>query len=857
MGKKVKKKGKKNSNKKAESNKVVNKRKKTKKFINKKTVLASLAVLVTVAVVVGVLYLFEDTATKIIDDAKLNYSVVFSSPFQNSDESTGSSKLDEDGITTYFMPYRNHLSKGTEEINNETVNSKPWAIWGLLADELEIGGKYRVSMMLALDDIPQDPSLVVAEINTHQTGLTEGHHICETINDITKEITAGDFSKENEFIEVVFDFEYKEVKDSDIIHNHSQNWSAFDGTYDVGKVELRVGWEDESVGLKIKEVSLKRLNRKLKSVSITPPNNRIPLNKNYNIKYSVTPEDASASDIKWSSSNEKVADVRNGMIVPKSVGKATLSYAIEAGNSGNFEIEVYMPLEEIVIDTDEKLLKAGEGFNLNTTLKPNGADSDIKWTSSNENIATVKAGEVKALSNGITTIKAEAQGREATCTVYVSDSFKDVIAGENIEDWAYEAITAVCAKGIMTGIDIETFNPMGNISRKEFLLSFAKLLGYQNELAGLKAVKWPFADEVNSEYKDAILYLYKENIFNGISKNKKLYVEGDSNIERQEALGLLGKTIDRDKEAVNEMHFSDSNETNKIYIEDIKNIISNGIKISKLVNGNECLKPTEKLTRQEAADFFIKLDINIVNILELEGIKVFLDKENNIDVLKEKLSQKIPVEISYHVVKLLSVEWNKADTDKIGNVGMYKITGKVRFRNEIKEVSSYVKVEDFIEDKEFGEIIYAGNCESKEGSYKEDGDSVIVLPVGRIPGETGDGDHGVWSANIDLAPGRYIVNFVIQVDKSTANDKAKKGAQIARINPAFDSGEIELQLRSITLDNFDKSNVWYNINCEFVMPEGSKTIELRLWYNNNVTMKVREIEVYGVSKILPKERAGE
>ena len=831
---------------------------KSKSILDKKVVvtagIAVMATLLTIAIVFGVISLFENFAENAINQSKLNYSVNFLSPFQNSDENTGSSKLDVDGVTTYFQPYRNSLSKGVEERNGEIINSEPWAVWGLFADNLEMGGKYRVTVNMAIDNKPEDKFAVVAKINTHQTGLTGGHHICETVNDITKEIQADSFKAENEFSEVTFDFEYKEVNGDEIIHNHSGKWSDFDDVYDKGKVELRIGWPDETVGIKIKSIKLERINGKLKEAKVTSSEERIPLDKKYNIKYTVTPEDSSGSDIKWNSNDEKIAIVKNGTIIPQSVGKTTITYNIGGGNNGEINVEVYTPVNDLTLNETEKLLKVGEKFNLVPTVMPITADAEIKWISTDENIVTVEAGEIKAISNGIVIVKAQTEKMEAICTIYVSNSFKDVIKGVNVEDWVYDAVANVCAKGTMSGISAESFEPQGNINRKDFLFGVAKLLGYEYELEKIKGAQWPFEDSVEETYKDAIAYLYKENIFTGNVRNKKIYIDGNDGIERQEALSILGKTIDRNKGITIQLNFTDADEINEVYIENIKNIISNNIKISKLIEGNEVLKPTDKLLRQDAAELFNILEVRVTDIPKLESIKVFLGKEDSSAVLDEKLSQRIPVKVSYNVIKLLPVQWDKSDISKIGQVGIYKILGKVRFRNEIWEVTTSVIVEDFIEDRGFGEVFYAGECMSKIGAYTGVDERIRILPVGEIPGETGDGDHGVWGVETELEPGRYIVNFVIQVDKETADENAKKGAQIARINPAFDSGEIELQLRSITLDNFEESNVWYNINCEFVIPAGIRIIELRLWYNNNVTMKVREIEVFGVSKTFPKER---
>ena len=61
----------------------------------------------------------------------------------------------------------------------------------------------------------------------------------------------------------------------------------------------------------------------------------------------------------------------------------------------------------------------GETFTL--IAKLGGFESDLTWSSSNEKIATVSGGEVKAVSAGEAIITASAKEAEAACIVKVKE----------------------------------------------------------------------------------------------------------------------------------------------------------------------------------------------------------------------------------------------------------------------------------------------------------------------------------------------------------------------------------------------------------------------------------------------------
>ena len=74
----------------------------------------------------------------------------------------------------------------------------------------------------------------------------------------------------------------------------------------------------------------------------------------------------------------------------------------------------------IALDKNELALKTGDTAKLTATVTPdNATDKTVRWTSSDETIATVQDGAVTAVKEGKATITAKAGDMEATCEVTV------------------------------------------------------------------------------------------------------------------------------------------------------------------------------------------------------------------------------------------------------------------------------------------------------------------------------------------------------------------------------------------------------------------------------------------------------
>lgn len=136
----------------------------------------------------------------------------------------------------------------------------------------------------------------------------------------------------------------------------------------------------------------------------------------------VLPEDATNKTVHWTSSREAVATVEDGLVTAVSPGEADIFVTTDGGLYATCAVTVEEPVSGVVLNKDSLSLKVGGTETLTATVSPeNATNKAIKWTSTKENVATVKDGQVTAVGVGTTTIAAitDDDGKTATCTVTV------------------------------------------------------------------------------------------------------------------------------------------------------------------------------------------------------------------------------------------------------------------------------------------------------------------------------------------------------------------------------------------------------------------------------------------------------
>lgn len=146
----------------------------------------------------------------------------------------------------------------------------------------------------------------------------------------------------------------------------------------------------------------------------------------------VEPADAGNKKVNWTSSNEQVATVDNGVVTAVGAGTATITAKTEDGNfTATCAVTVTganVPVTGITLGSAPSAIIAGDEITLTATVTPDYAtDKTVTWTTSNEAVATVDAnGVVTAVGAGSVTITAAAGEVSATKTFKVYDNLYEV-----------------------------------------------------------------------------------------------------------------------------------------------------------------------------------------------------------------------------------------------------------------------------------------------------------------------------------------------------------------------------------------------------------------------------------------------
>lgn len=168
--------------------------------------------------------------------------------------------------------------------------------------------------------------------------------------------------------------------------------------------------------------------------------------------------------VSWESSDTSVLRVlSNGKVVAVGQGEAVITASIgEATSSVTITVTGEQPGESgltgVSLDRYTLTLYAGEeAEQLTATLKPEGTEATIRWTSSNQTAATVSQdGKVTPLAAGVTVVTAAAGDYRASCIVTVQPIIAPDDATVKNLTWVSsdEQTATVSRTGIVTALSV-------------------------------------------------------------------------------------------------------------------------------------------------------------------------------------------------------------------------------------------------------------------------------------------------------------------------------------------------------------------------------------------------------------------
>lgn len=135
----------------------------------------------------------------------------------------------------------------------------------------------------------------------------------------------------------------------------------------------------------------------------------------------VEPE-SKITELQWTSSDEEVASVDNGVVTANKLGSATVIAFIDNVIASCKINVVETSVEKITLDKTEISISVGDTEQISATVEPEDAENqNIDWYSEDETVATVKGGLVTALKAGKTNIVARIGQVESKCAVTVTN----------------------------------------------------------------------------------------------------------------------------------------------------------------------------------------------------------------------------------------------------------------------------------------------------------------------------------------------------------------------------------------------------------------------------------------------------
>lgn len=164
---------------------------------------------------------------------------------------------------------------------------------------------------------------------------------------------------------------------------------------------------------------------RVEKITIEGPTSPLEIDDTYQLKYTISPSNATNREVKWSTSDNNIAKVSDtGLVTATGSGKAVITCTAQDGwgGSGSYTIEVAESPKptRIFVSPTTMSLTVGQSDFLTYSLVPSNARAEVKWVSANEDIASVINGRVIGKGPGSTFISAVTDnGQESSCLVTV------------------------------------------------------------------------------------------------------------------------------------------------------------------------------------------------------------------------------------------------------------------------------------------------------------------------------------------------------------------------------------------------------------------------------------------------------
>ncbi len=170
-------------------------------------------------------------------------------------------------------------------------------------------------------------------------------------------------------------------------------------------------------------------------VSLNKTSTTLSLGGTETLEATIAPNDATNTNLEWTSSDDTKVSVENGVITALALTNGTPVNITVTTADGGFTASCAVtvnpvPVSIVSLDRTSARLVIGNTLTLEATVSPdNATDKSVTWESDDEDVATVEDGVVTAIDEGTATITVKSNAdntKTATCTITVTDGSIDL-----------------------------------------------------------------------------------------------------------------------------------------------------------------------------------------------------------------------------------------------------------------------------------------------------------------------------------------------------------------------------------------------------------------------------------------------
>ena len=175
----------------------------------------------------------------------------------------------------------------------------------------------------------------------------------------------------------------------------------------------------------------------VKKVKLNKTSATLEVDEKLTLTPTISPAKASNKDVRWKSSDKKVAKVTSkGVVKALAKGSAVITVStVDGGYTATCKIDVVKKATGIKISRSKATVEKGDTYQLTASVKPNDATiRTVKWSSSNKKVATVSnKGLVTAVAGGKATITVRSTdgGFKKTCVITVNVNPTSITLNKN------------------------------------------------------------------------------------------------------------------------------------------------------------------------------------------------------------------------------------------------------------------------------------------------------------------------------------------------------------------------------------------------------------------------------------------